>query len=451
LNHCPPGTVFLASVSGGADSTAMLAALAALKERARPEAAINLRCIHVEHGIRPAAESRGDAEFVRSLCKKLHVPCRIISIKPGAIAAAAKKRGIGIEAAARLYRRRAWLHELRRIGAVPAAILVAHTADDMLETALMRILRGVGPSGLAAMPARRGHILRPLLTLSRSDVIRYLTEKNISWREDATNTDTQFLRNRIRHCLIPQLSEHFPQWRGGIAAMAETQSLAADFIRDEAINRVKWENNNPQSPVPSPQSLYTDASSFFAQAPIIREEALFQGINLLGCSGNIKRKNIRKFSQGTINAIDLGPIRLRKDSQQITLSLVPSHFSFLISHSSETGFSRLIKAPGSYTLNRLGIKISECPANLNDGDAFLAVLPLVLRPCYTDDAIRRQNRKITPRDLQCSGRVFAAVDRLGVAAFIGFDGLLQCRDKATLSAAEQYYVVHIENRSSNVK
>ena len=344
-----PAGVYLAAVSGGADSIAMLAALAAVRNRK----AFNLRCIHIEHGIRPAEESRGDAAFVRSLCEKLNVPCRVISIAPGKVAAVAQKRGIGLEAAARLYRHRAWLREAARLEAQqPEAagceaagvrVLTAHTADDMRETVLMRLLHGAGPSGLAAMPVSRGRILRPLISLSRRDVLDYLSEKNISWREDSTNTDTQFLRNRIRHRLIPLLEESFPQWRGGIAALGETQSLVADFIQREAASRVCWEtgalrgcppqrgeteDRHKRAEVrgePSPLSLHTDVKTFFAQPAIIREEALFQGIDQLlpaaRASHTIKRKNIRRFCKGAITAIDLGSLRLTKDSRRITISI----------------------------------------------------------------------------------------------------------------------------------
>jgi len=336
-----PAGLYLAAVSGGADSSAMLAALAAAHTTAQ------LRCIHIEHGIRPAAESRGDAAFVRSLCKELDVPCRVVSIAPGRIAALAQKRGMGIEAAARRYRRRAWFREAARLeaeGRGLVRVLTAHTADDARETVLMRILRGAGPSGLAAMPVSRGRILRPLITLGRRDVLDYLKEKNISWREDSTNTDTQFLRNRVRHCLIPQLTEHFPQWRGGVAALAETQSLVKDFIQSEAASRVQWQIDL--------HSLYTDTETFFAQHSIIREEALFQAIDRLlpsaRVSRTIKRKNIRRFCQGNITAIDLGPLRLTKDSHRIIIATHPDP------QFSETGFSRLHKAPASYSLKAHG-------------------------------------------------------------------------------------------------
>ncbi|MDR0376546.1 MAG: tRNA lysidine(34) synthetase TilS, partial [Spirochaetaceae bacterium] len=175
------GTRFLAAVSGGADSTAMLAALTAFAG----ERGLVTRCFHVEHGLRAAEESRGDAAGVRELCRKLGVPCKVAHIPPGKIAATAAKQGIGLEAAARFYRHALWDREARRIGA--ARVLVAHTRDDVLETVLMRVLRGSGPAGLAAMERDNGRVLRPLISLNRSQVLEYLAGRGIPYRTDSTN------------------------------------------------------------------------------------------------------------------------------------------------------------------------------------------------------------------------------------------------------------------------
>ncbi|MDR0710170.1 MAG: tRNA lysidine(34) synthetase TilS, partial [Spirochaetaceae bacterium] len=188
LGSWPIGTHFLAAVSGGADSIAMLAALAVFAG----ERGLALRCFHVEHGIRPAEESLGDAAGVRELCRELGVPCKAAHIPPGKIAGTAAKRGIGLEAAARFYRHALWNLEARRIGA--ARVLVAHTRDDLLETVLMRVLRGSGPAGLAAMKRDNGRILRPLLSLDRSQVLDYLAGRGIPFRTDSTNADPSFLR-----------------------------------------------------------------------------------------------------------------------------------------------------------------------------------------------------------------------------------------------------------------
>ena len=331
IQSCPHGTIFLTAVSGGADSMAMLAALCAVAQKD------SLYCLHVDHGLRPPEESRGDAEFVRDFCEKQGINCRIESVPPGKIASLARRKGSGVEAAARFFRRKALFREAARLGD-NVKILTAHTKDDMLETTLMRVLRGAGPAGLAAMPVHRGRLLRPLLSMTRADVIGYLTEKNIPWREDSTNTDEKFLRNRIRHQLIPLLNESFSSWKTGLAAMAETQSLTATFIGDEARQCVKWEIS---SRFPDP-SIITNEENFFCQPEIIREEALFQGIDLLGCAQReerafaAKRSVIRRFCAGLVKAADLGPLRVRREGGKI--SLVSARKPCF-----ESGFSLLIK------------------------------------------------------------------------------------------------------------
>ena len=387
----------------------MLAALVSLRDRL----AFTLRCIHVEHGIRPPAESGGDAAFVRELCEQCKAPCTVVSVGPGNIAASARRRGIGIEAAARLYRMRALFREARRMEAetgAPVRILVAHTRDDMLETALMRILRGAGPAGLAAMPVSRGRILRPLLALDRAGVLRYLAERKLPWRDDSTNADTRFFRNRVRRRLIPLLHESFPGWRTGLAALAETQSLAAAYIRDEAASRVAWLSDGG--------SLYTGAEPFFAQSALIREEALFQGIDRLLAGrkvpATVKRAGIRDFSAGRVTAVDLGPARLWRDGGRVVLSVSKNRVS-------ERGFSLLIKAPGFYTLERVTIAVKRSAGDASgSAGVFFALLPLALRPCFKGDCMVKKGRTIAARDWgRERERLVSVIDRRGVAAFSG--------------------------------
>jgi len=346
LNSCPADAPLLLAVSGGADSMAMLTVLHAIAGERK------IFCLHVEHGIRPANESCGDAEFVRTFCNKNGIECNVISIPQGKVAVFAQRWGIGIEAAARHYRHKALSREATRLGE-KTLILLGHTKDDLLELALMRILRGVGPCGLAAMPQKRGRLFRPLLDMTRCDILNYLNAKNVSWREDSTNDDTRFLRNQIRQQLIPFLNESFSSWKTGVESMAQTQSLAAGFIADEARTRINWQKNLPRTnihPAPSfgagqdqhEQFFYfTEEEIFFAQALIIREEAVFQAINAIflrekNHNKSIKRAVVRKFCSGAVKAADLGVVRIKREKGMVLLSMIKDEFF-------ETGISRLIR------------------------------------------------------------------------------------------------------------
>jgi len=331
---------------------AMLSALCALIPSQR------LFCLHVNHGLRSEEECRLDAELVSGFCEKHGINCRIEAIPRGKVASLARRKKTGIEAAARFFRRRTLLQEAKRIARdsleKDVIILTAHTKDDMLETVLMRLLRGAGPAGLAAMPVRRGKFLRPLLSMSRADVICYLKEKNVLWREDSSNTDEQFLRNKIRRNLVPLLDELFPDWKKGITGMAQTQSLAAEFFNRKARKQVKWEKETGD--------IVTSEENFFVQSKIIREEALFQGIDTLCTSTSlrgklpshsIKRSVVRRFCDGFAKTSDLGPIQVKRGDGKVTLSGKKKEFS-------ESGFSLLIKEPGLYNLNNISIEAGPC-------------------------------------------------------------------------------------------
>ena len=218
------GRTIVVGLSGGADSVALVDALASLRRRR----GFRLVAAHLDHGLRSG--SRDDAAFCAAFCATLDVPLRAATADVRA--RAARERG-GLEQAARR-ERYAFLRAVRdEEGA--AAILVAHTRDDQAETLLLRLLRGAGATGLAGMRPRAGDILRPLLDVSRADVLDHLRERGLAWREDPSNADPAHRRNRVRHELLPYLEARFnPEIR---AALARTASLLADeaaHVRAEA-------------------------------------------------------------------------------------------------------------------------------------------------------------------------------------------------------------------------
>jgi tRNA(Ile)-lysidine synthase len=350
----------------------MLVALA----RAREASGFRLCCLHIDHGIRSPEECAEDARAVQALCARFAVPCRVVSLERGLIVQAAKEWNSGIEAAARRFRMGAWEREAARTGAV--RVLAAHTRDDLLETALMRILRGAGPAGLAPMRRERGLVLRPLLALGRRDAVLYLTEQGIPWQTDSTNSDLRYLRNRVRHKLIPCLDAFFPQWRGTLPRLAETQRMAADLIADEA-RVVEWRRTGADQ-------LEADSGVFFALPLILREEALFQAVDALTAhtpqAGQaVKRSNLRCFSGGGLQAVDAGLIRLEQQAGRIGVSLCTAG-----ERTHSRGFALLIREPGVYDLSGLGIGGAAGLAVEVWADGFMvrgirysASLPLVFR------------------------------------------------------------------------
>ena len=186
------GDHVLVGVSGGPDSVALLHALALL----RGEYALRLTVCHVHHGLRPEADR--DAAFVEALSARLGCAVRVVRV------VVPRGTGRSPEEAARLVRHAALAQVARSLGA--SQIALGHTADDQAETVLMRVLQGAGPRGLAGIPRRRGRIVRPLLEVDRATVWAHLAAHGLDAVEDGTNRDPKFLRNRIRHEVLPLLS-----------------------------------------------------------------------------------------------------------------------------------------------------------------------------------------------------------------------------------------------------
>lgn len=193
-------------VSGGADSVAMLRAMVALREQSGGRGQLYVG--HLNHGLRGAAADE-DAAWVKSLSERLGFPCVVGKVDVGSLA---EQHGNGWEAAARAARYDFLIGVAERVGA--RFVATAHTADDQIETVLHRILRGTGIEGLAGIARVRAlsasvALMRPMLAMRRPDVIDYLGTLAQDYRNDATNEDTQWTRNRLRCELLPQLRERY--------------------------------------------------------------------------------------------------------------------------------------------------------------------------------------------------------------------------------------------------
>ncbi|MHB8707803.1 MAG: tRNA lysidine(34) synthetase TilS [Desulfuromonadales bacterium] len=198
----PAGSRGLVAVSGGADSVALLHLLHGAAATRRLE----LHAAHLDHALRP--DSPADAAHVRDLCAALAVPLTVARIDIATLARAGKG---GVEETAR-EARRDFLRETAQAGGCDW-IALAHQRDDQAETFLLRLLRGAGTTGLAGMRPVDPPFVRPLLAFSRADLVEWLAGEGIAWREDASNQDLAFARNRVRHELLPLLESYNPAIR----------------------------------------------------------------------------------------------------------------------------------------------------------------------------------------------------------------------------------------------
>ena len=210
-----PGLRLAVGLSGGADSVALTRVLA---PRAA-ELGIVLHAAHLHHGLR-GAEADLDQQFAASLANSLGIQFHTHQVDTAAEAAAHHE---SIEEAARRLRY-AWFRKLMAEHRLDA-VATAHTLDDQAETVLGKFLRGAWTEGLSGIHPSvqfpEGRILRPILAASRAQVEAFLTGLGQDWREDASNRDTAYTRNRLRHQLLPELEQWNPKIREHLASMAE--------------------------------------------------------------------------------------------------------------------------------------------------------------------------------------------------------------------------------------
>ncbi len=209
----PQGTTVLCALSGGGDSMYLLCRLL--------EGGCPVCCAHYNHTLRDTAQR--DEDFVRRWCDAHNIP---LTVGRGDVAAQAELLGQGVEETARQMRY-AFLEETaEREGC--ALIATGHHAGDNAETVLMNLIRGSGLKGLTGIPERRGLLVRPMLSVTRTEIEDYLTAHGVPHVEDETNADPSYTRNRVRHQLIPLLEELNPR---AVEHMGQT---AARLREDEA-------------------------------------------------------------------------------------------------------------------------------------------------------------------------------------------------------------------------
>ena len=234
-------------VSGGADSMALLhmAATGPLdlgngtglarvaKER--------LHVLHVNHLLR-GADANADQHFVQETCDSLGIPCTVLRVD---VAKLAQERDGNVEEIGRRVRYDA-ARELaqklcaeQRVSRQKAKILTAHTADDRAETFMMNVMRGSGMSGLASIPRQRGMIYRPLLDYTHDQLKDWLKARALDWHEDATNTDTHYLRAYMRHNVLPLLKARNPLLVQTVCKIADLMTDEDDYLEGKAARKLR--------------------------------------------------------------------------------------------------------------------------------------------------------------------------------------------------------------------
>lgn len=279
----------LLGVSGGADSVALLSVLSQIA----PELQLKLGVVHVDHRLR--RESSLDSEFVEGLAARYSLPFFRQSCD---VPAYLERNGGSMEDAARQMRYSAFHDAAAKFSA--DAVALAHTADDQAETVMMRLLRGTGLTGLGAIPWKRLSepenrwqsavmIVRPLLGVWRRQIIRFLEETGQRFREDPSNRDLSFTRNRVRHELLPFIEDHYnPKIREALAQLAEQSRTETDLLTH--LVRRNWKRIVKER---APHYLEIDVDLLRRQPKALQRQVLRRAVFTV--RGNLKRFEYRHW------------------------------------------------------------------------------------------------------------------------------------------------------------
>jgi len=304
----PAGSRVVVGLSGGPDSTALLAVLLELAD----ELDLRLETAHLDHALR--ADSVECAEFAAGLARRLGVPFHRDVVD---WAARGGRPTANVEARARDAR---W-EFLKRVAEPGAIVAVGHHAEDRLESFLVNLLRGAGPRGLSLPRYRReDRVVRPLLDRTRGEILAYLRQRGLSWREDPTNHDGSNLRSRLRAGVVPGLARENPE----IArAVARTASLLAE-VDDLVVDLARAALRDLGTPG-SPGEIALDGPRGRAYHPVILSTCLREGIRMLGSLGGIGFEPLercaRAWKGGERLAVDLpGRVRIEVGPARVVVT-----------------------------------------------------------------------------------------------------------------------------------
>lgn len=295
----PENSTVIAAVSGGADSVCLLDILVSLADTLK----ITVEAAHINHNLR-GEESDGDEEYVRTLCDRYAIPLYAVSIDVKAMAA-----GLSLEDAAR----RARYDFFEKLSKDENTfIATAHTQNDNAETFFINLLRGSGGRGLCGIPLTRNNIIRPLMCCTRDEIVKHLERKGIPYRTDSTNSDTVFLRNFIRHEIIPVFNT-----RQGVDIIKSVAKVSENLKRDNAcLEKLARECDTDDTQA---LSKLDDAVLYRVLTSRLEKEygIILDSVHFDAVKSLLRRKNSRELIRdGVYASVSYGKLRFIKESDR---------------------------------------------------------------------------------------------------------------------------------------
>jgi tRNA(Ile)-lysidine synthase len=332
-----PGDRIVVGVSGGADSVALLHALWEL----RGDFHLSLMVAHLDHGLRPEGEK--EADFVRKLAGKLGAPFHCRKADVGSYQ---KEKGLTVQEAAREVRY-AYFSEVAKKNRA-SKIALGHTADDQAESIIMRILRGSGTRGLSGIPpVRNGFYIRPLIEVWREEVESFLKGKRILYLTDPSNKSRHYLRNRVRHELLPLLRQYNPRVRQVLVQMADLFRAEEEFWQKYLTEKFPCVVRSRKK-----EHLILDVPSLAAQPLPIRLRCLRHAIEKV--QGHLRRVSLSHI--WAIHSLLEGPDpnRTLRLPQGLIVTRVYQGLHFSRSQEDSPPFEHLVLGPGYVEIPEVG-------------------------------------------------------------------------------------------------
>jgi tRNA(Ile)-lysidine synthase len=331
-----PGERVVVAVSGGPDSTCLLFALHALSE----DLGISLHVAHLDHMFR-GKESADEALFVADLAKRLGLPATLGAFD---VPAFLRERGLSPQDGARTAR----YGFLNRVAAESGAgrIATGHTADDQAETFLMRLMRGAGVAGLSSIPPIRENVIRPLLGITRSEVLEYLRSRDLAFVTDSSNAKPLYTRNRVRSELIPLMKRFNPR-------IVETLAAEAELLRDEDEAVEAHLENLSKTMLTRPEDdIVLERDGFNALPPAFRRRLLRKLIDLAGGESSLLSRDRIDSALSFMASAQSGRRMLLPGG----LALVREYDRFVVSAgAAPEGFSHALIVPGGSAAPEAGL------------------------------------------------------------------------------------------------
>lgn len=276
------GMHICAGVSGGADSVCLFLIL----KRLQATMGFSMSVVHIEHGIRGDA-SLSDMEFVKRLAEEYNVEFSAYAYPVRKIA---KEQGLSIEEAGRLVRYEAFERECAKYKTNVRTAL-AHHADDSAETTLFHLCRGSGIEGLRGIRPLRGNVIRPLLCVTRKEIEAFLEKEGQPYRQDATNADVRYSRNRIRNRIMPELTRINRQFADHLNQLSEDAAEISEYLSGE-VNKILKSHLSCEAD----GCLRLDLTGFFEYPPILQKRSMLEALAMAGGGKkDIGREHVRSL------------------------------------------------------------------------------------------------------------------------------------------------------------